>query len=211
MALVDVPPGIIAADIGAGAGFYTRRLAEAVGPEGLVIATETNPMLVLLLASGNKLLGPDVVELNNVSPRWATRRNVGLGEESVDFAFLSHLDFYACPNLEPDEVAFLQSVHTAVKPKGKVAVLQWLYHHESRIETELVDLTPEEIRESTVANFIAAGFDVLSVSQLDLPEHMPRAEHEPCLTLEEAYTSVLIILQKNPGESTDGRVRTTAL
>jgi ubiquinone/menaquinone biosynthesis C-methylase UbiE len=46
IASLDVEPGDTVADIGAGDGYFTFRLAEAVGPDGSVFAVEVNDELV---------------------------------------------------------------------------------------------------------------------------------------------------------------------
>ena len=41
---LDLRPGQRVVDIGAGSGYFTLRMARAVGPEGQVVATEVNPV-----------------------------------------------------------------------------------------------------------------------------------------------------------------------
>lgn len=46
---LHLAPGLIAADIGAGAGYFTAKLARAVGPEGRVVATDIDPSMLQVL------------------------------------------------------------------------------------------------------------------------------------------------------------------
>ena len=43
IAALGLKKGDVVADIGAGSGYYTVRLAEAVGPTGRVVATDLQP------------------------------------------------------------------------------------------------------------------------------------------------------------------------
>src|SRR5690349_24524705 len=44
--LLELKPGMVAAEIGAGSGFVARLMAGLVGPTGKVIATELEPSMV---------------------------------------------------------------------------------------------------------------------------------------------------------------------
>src|SRR6476646_5826819 len=49
IAALKITPGQTVADIGAGSGYYTVRLADAVGPTGRVFATDIQPEMLALL------------------------------------------------------------------------------------------------------------------------------------------------------------------
>ena len=55
--------GEIVADIGAGTGYLSRRLAQAVGPTGRVLAVDVQPEMVALLRNLSARLG-----LTNITP-----------------------------------------------------------------------------------------------------------------------------------------------
>src|SRR5512139_2220954 len=46
---LGIRPGQVVADVGAGSGYYTVRLAKQVGPNGRVYATDVQPEMVVLL------------------------------------------------------------------------------------------------------------------------------------------------------------------
>src|SRR5512141_2791447 len=48
IAVLDIKPGQVVADVGAGSGYYTVRLAERVGPAGRVFATDIQPEMLSL-------------------------------------------------------------------------------------------------------------------------------------------------------------------
>lgn len=51
---LDLKPGMVVADIGAGTGYYSRRLAEKVGKEGKVYGVDIQPEMLELLARNAK-------------------------------------------------------------------------------------------------------------------------------------------------------------
>lgn len=77
--LLELKPGMIAGDVGAGSGFITRLLASQVAPTGRVIATDRDPALVSYLEEKAKADG-----LQNVSARVAPPDGIGLDRATVD-------------------------------------------------------------------------------------------------------------------------------
>ncbi len=49
LAALDLPPGAVVADVGAGPGYFTLRLARAVGPLGRVYAVDVEPAMMAAL------------------------------------------------------------------------------------------------------------------------------------------------------------------
>src|SRR5262245_30858053 len=49
MEALKLKPGDIVADIGAGSGYYTFRLADKVGPKGKVLAVEIQPEMLAII------------------------------------------------------------------------------------------------------------------------------------------------------------------
>ena len=49
IAALDIPAGAVVADVGAGSGYYTVRLAKVVGPTGRVVATDLQPGMLALI------------------------------------------------------------------------------------------------------------------------------------------------------------------
>src|ERR1043165_3267833 len=47
--LLELRPGMAVADIGAGSGYYSSRIAKRVGPSGHVYATDIQPGMIALL------------------------------------------------------------------------------------------------------------------------------------------------------------------
>jgi len=59
VSLMQLKPGMVAADIGAGSGFLARIMAGQVGPSGKVIATELDPSMVAFM---NDRAGADGIQ-----------------------------------------------------------------------------------------------------------------------------------------------------
>lgn len=83
MASLKVKPGDVVADIGAGTGYYTRRLAKLVGPQGIVYAEDIQPEMLVLLT--NKLAQTG---LTNVRPVLGTITDPKLPRASVDLILM---------------------------------------------------------------------------------------------------------------------------
>jgi ubiquinone/menaquinone biosynthesis C-methylase UbiE len=110
---VGVAPGMTVADIGAGEGYYTIRLAQRVGPTGRVLAQDIVREVRDTLA--------DRVErdrLANVTVKLGTPDNPGLPASSFDRVFLVHMYHeIASP------YAFLWNLRPATKSGGRVIVV----------------------------------------------------------------------------------------
>jgi predicted methyltransferase len=115
LAALDLKPGMSVADIGAGSGYYARRIAERVGPNGIIYATDIQPEMLERLGTELSLRG-----VTNVKPVLATPLDPGLAPESLDLAVM--VDVYH--ELEnPHEV--LAAIVRALKPGGRVAFVEF--------------------------------------------------------------------------------------
>jgi len=114
LAISKLPIGknSIVADIGAGSGFYTFRIAPKVKQ---IFAVEIqDDALKYLKAKSIEL------KLNNVSVIKGSEKSTELPESSVDVAFM--VDVYH-ELLFPKEV--LQSIKKSLKPKGKLLLIEY--------------------------------------------------------------------------------------
>jgi ubiquinone/menaquinone biosynthesis C-methylase UbiE len=110
-----IQPGDAIADIGAGTGYFSLPLAQAVGPDGLVYAIDCQaPMLVRLQS---KL---DAAKISNVQAIHAEAASTGLPDASCNLVFLS-LVWHEIA----DRSDFLREAKRILKPGGKLAILDW--------------------------------------------------------------------------------------
>ncbi len=87
MNLLGVTPGLVVADIGAGSGYYTVRLARRVGPTGHVFAEDVIPEYLERLA--RRIAGEG---LAGMSPLFAASRTIhGCRPARLDLALLVHM------------------------------------------------------------------------------------------------------------------------
>ena len=118
--------GMVALDVGAYAGYTTEMLSAAVGPDGKVYSHNTEKVLKTY-AEGyydrtmTERLAND--RLPNVVLHLREYDDLGLDGE-VDVAFLGNLlhDFYYRDG-EDNALAFLASIHAALKPGGVLGVM----------------------------------------------------------------------------------------
>jgi len=111
---LDLKTNSVVADIGAGTGYYTFRIAPKV-PPGKVFAVEVQDEFISALEARQKELG-----LTNVEVVKGTGQSPNLPATSVDLAIM--VDVYH--ELEyPQEM--LQAIHKALKPTGKLLLLEY--------------------------------------------------------------------------------------
>ncbi len=113
--MLRLKPGMVVADVGAGSGYFSRRLAAAVGPKGRVFAVDVQPEMVRMLEALAKRPG-----LGTIQPVLGSATDVKLAPASIDLALM--VDVYH--ELEhPYEV--LASLVRAVKPGGQVVFVEY--------------------------------------------------------------------------------------
>jgi SAM-dependent methyltransferase len=113
MQLAGVKPGMSVADVGAGEGYYTVRLARVVGDKGRVLAEDIIPDIRDSLS--------DRVQrenLDNVAVKLGSADNPMLPAQSFDRAFLVHMYHEV-----QSPYAFLWHLRDGLKADGLVAVV----------------------------------------------------------------------------------------
>src|SRR5437764_4847222 len=105
---LQIKPGDAVADIGAGSGYYTRRMAKLVGEKGLVYAVDIQQEMLDLLT--NKMAE---LKIRNVKPILGTITDPKLPRGSVDLALM--VDVYHEFDF-PYEMA--QAMCKGLKPGG---------------------------------------------------------------------------------------------
>jgi len=112
--LLRIRKGATVADIGAGSGYITIRMAKIVGPMGKVYASDIQQgMLTLLQQNVAK------AKVDNVVPVLGTIDDPKLPTESLDLAIM--VDVYH-EFSEPQKM--LQRIRAALKPDGRLVLLE---------------------------------------------------------------------------------------
>lgn len=113
MDLAGIEPGMTVADIGAGEGYYTIRLAERVGPKGRVLAQD-------VIAKVRDALADRVYRerLDNVSVKLGAPADPKLPPGSFDRILMVHMYHEIEAPYE-----FLWRLRPSLKPKGRVVIV----------------------------------------------------------------------------------------
>jgi ubiquinone/menaquinone biosynthesis C-methylase UbiE len=142
--LVDslgVKPGETVADIGAGTGYFSRRLAKSAGPRGVILAVDIQPEMLDLLTNQMAALS-----ITNVRPVLGTITDPKLPPASVDMVLM--VDVYH-EFSHPFEM--MQGICRSLKPTGRVVFVEF------RAEDPQVPIKPlHKMSEAQVRKEMAA-------------------------------------------------------
>jgi predicted methyltransferase len=141
--------GVIA-DIGAGSGYFTRRLAMRV-PEGRVFAVDVDSEFEDYLLSNREAWGTP-----NIETHLAHYDDPMLPKASLDLVFTANTYAYI-----RDRVSYFAKVRNALKPDGRLAVIE--FRPESTPPGNMAPATQHRIGVDTAkAELAKAGFEVES-------------------------------------------------
>lgn len=119
LATIDLHPGDVVADIGAGTGLLTVHVAQAVAPDGRVIATDVAGDVLDMLAARVHDAHLDAV----VTRRVVKPDDPGLEAGTFDVILLSEVDNYF-----DDAAAWLARAIPALKPGGRIVITNRTFH-----------------------------------------------------------------------------------
>jgi ubiquinone/menaquinone biosynthesis C-methylase UbiE len=132
---LDLEPGAVVADVGAGGGYFTFRLAEAVGPTGKVLAVDVDAGLleyVAAEAARRGLANVETVLAGETDPRVP---------QPVDLLFSCNTVHHLA-----DRAAYFRGARRYLRPGARVAIIDYVNKHRS---------APPEVLESEMT---AAGY-----------------------------------------------------
>ena len=116
MDALAIADGATVADIGAGAGWFTIRLARRVGPNGRVYTQDIQRQMLEATRRRVEREG-----LQNVQTRLAEGSNPNLPARSLDAVLV--VDVY--PEMEGNRVTYLRNIATALKPGGRIGIVNY--------------------------------------------------------------------------------------
>lgn len=134
--------GDTVADVGAGRGYLTGRLAAAVGPRGRVVATDIDAAAI---AQVERL--PSTPGAAPIETRLVAADRPGLEAGRYDLILMAEVDQYLA-----DRVAYLRQLRGALSPRGRIAVSNRLHH-----------------RGALLGAAREAGFEVMAEHREELP------------------------------------------
>jgi predicted methyltransferase len=121
MDALGIADGSKVADIGAGSGYFTIRLARRVGPNGIVWAEDVQ---LAMLEAVKRRVAKDVArDIRNVIAVNGTSSDPMLPGNSVDAVLI--LDTYQEIVQDGNPLLFLQNVRKALRPGGRVGMIDY--------------------------------------------------------------------------------------
>ena len=147
--VLKIPKGASVADIGAGSGYITERLAARVGPTGRVFANDVQPQMLEMLSrrlASKRIANVTLVQGSVDDPK--------LAPASVDLALM--VDVYH--ELSQPQL-MLQHLREALKPGGRLVLLEYRkedpaipikFEHKMSIQEAKAELEAEGFKLSKV-------------------------------------------------------------
>jgi predicted methyltransferase len=113
--LIGIQPGMVVADVGAGTGYMTMRLARLVGPAGKVYANDLQPEMLRLIQDK-----AGTERLSNVEIVQGTDTDARLPDNAIDLVLL--VDVYH-ELWHPQEM--LRGLRRSLKPNGELVLVEY--------------------------------------------------------------------------------------
>ncbi|MFY9820437.1 MAG: methyltransferase domain-containing protein [Thermoanaerobaculia bacterium] len=159
IAAMDIRPGMTVAEIGAGTGFFSRRLAKATGPSGKVYAEDIQRQMIDLL---KKNIARE--NLANVIPVVGTETDPKLPAKGIDRILL--VDVYH--ELQQPE-AMLAAIQASLAPGGTVTLVEYRLEGETAAH---INIRHRMSVEQVLAEWSGAGFLLLKQSEALPSQHL---------------------------------------
>lgn len=151
---LNLHPGMVIADIGAGSGYFTRRFAQAIGPAGTVIAVDTEPQMI----EYNQQQMGDLGETAHTQYILGKPDDPSLPRGQIDLIFFCnvyhHLD---------NQMVYLQKATSALSPTGRMVIIDF-YHDErsGKLGFSKHHLVPQE---TVIQDLHQAGFNLVKTHE----------------------------------------------
>lgn len=144
--------GDVVAEIGAGSGYFSRRVARAVGPRGVVYANDIQPEMIDLIRTYAAR-----ENLTNIKPILGGEIDPKLPANSVDWILLVDV-YHEFQQPQP----MLARMREALNPNGRVMLVE--YRADG---TTAQHIRPEHrmTREQVLQEWLPAGYRLESVSE----------------------------------------------
>ena len=112
---IGIRPGMTVADVGAGVGYFTVRLARRVGPTGKVYANDVQPEMLAMLKER-----ASAAKLNNIQTILGSEADPKLPKGTLDLLLM--VDVYHELS-QPQRM--LQNIASALKPTGRLVLIEY--------------------------------------------------------------------------------------
>jgi arsenite methyltransferase len=111
---LQIEPGASIADLGAGSGYFTFRLAEAAGPDGRIYAVDVDEDMTSLIETKTKERG-----IKNIETILAQPETPHLPPAAIDLIFTSNTYHHI-----EDRVRYFAALRKALRPGGRLAIIE---------------------------------------------------------------------------------------
>jgi SAM-dependent methyltransferase len=152
MDVLGVQEGMVIADIGAGEGYFTFRLARRIGQKGLVYANDINRAFIKAIDARCRQ-----EEVENIATILGKPDDPLLPKKKIDMALLVNLI-----HLVDKPVIFLKNIKPYLKPEGTLVLIQW---DAEKLLSESpggsLEDVKEFLKEDLLKNIQAAGYEVI--------------------------------------------------
>lgn len=155
---IGLKPGMAVADVGAGVGYFSIRVAKRVGETGRVYAVDVQPEMLTMLRQRAKK-----ASVNNIVPVLGSEADPKLPQKAIDLALL--VDVYH-EFSQPQKM--LRKILTSLKDEGRLVLLEY------RKEDPAIPIRPEHKMsvDEVKLEVEAEGFQLERVSEALPRQHI---------------------------------------
>jgi len=118
MDIIELKPGMVVADVGAGYGYFTLGMAKLVGEKGRVYANEIDEHCLRIIEQDCK-----DEKINNVITVLGEEKDPRLPKGEMDIVLMVNVLHYFDEN--EGRVTFLKNIIPSLKQKGALVIVQW--------------------------------------------------------------------------------------
>lgn len=155
ISLLDITPGAQLADVGAGGGYYSFKMASATGPTGKVFAVDINPESLSFIQKQASAAG-----LQNIETVLAKADEPGLSSASVNLILLRNVYHHL-----PDRVGYFRRLRAALRPGGRIVIIDY--------DPARVGLLRQLFGHMTLENAILAEMSEAGYSRIQTCANLP--------------------------------------
>ncbi|HEV8579529.1 MAG TPA: methyltransferase domain-containing protein [Thermoanaerobaculia bacterium] len=159
LAAMELREGMTVAEIGAGTGFFSRRLAKAVGPQGKVLAVDIQPEMLDLLRTYAAKEG-----ITNIVPILGTETDPKLPAHGVDRVLLVDV-YHEFQKPQP----MLAHIRDSLAPGGTVTLVEYRLEDDTASH---INIRHRMSVEQVLAEWNAAGFELLNQLETLPSQHL---------------------------------------
>jgi predicted methyltransferase len=157
--IMELKPGMTVAEIGAGTGFFSRRIAKVVGPTGKVYAEDIQPQMLDLL---KQRTAPEGVQ--NVIPVLGTETDPKLPARAIDRVLLVDV-YHEFQKPEP----MLAAIRGCLAPGGTVTLVEYRLEGETASH---INIKHRMSVEQVLSEWTAAGFKLVRRNEVLPSQHV---------------------------------------